>query len=365
MTRFAVGLALMAAVLASPAANAATVLNQENGHYYDAISMPDGIDWDDAKTDAESQTYTDPNGVAYQGHLATITTEGENNFVKAEFPDAVKDSGHWLGGYQAPEGPEPGGGWQWVTGEDFVYTNWASGEPNDGGLAENEDSLHFMNADGQWNDLPRATLQEGYVVEYVAVNSPPVADAGGPYEASTGGVQADIDPDTLNIKSGGRWVTAYLVADPEATAPVQLDGTNSVDPDGDAMSYAWTILDGETNEVATAQGAQPTVDLPVGAFTVTLIANDGASDSDPDSATITVTLLELAAIDPAAITLHGPAPGPAVSGERGRMQDEETLMVKFSRSGLTATLIPDELNLITVAGALSGQDTIRVIEQGK
>ena len=31
----------------------------------------------------------------------------------------------WLGGYQQHPTTEPGGGWAWVTGEPWVYTNWS------------------------------------------------------------------------------------------------------------------------------------------------------------------------------------------------------------------------------------------------
>lgn len=72
------------------------------------------------------------------GYLASITSEEENSFVFALVNDEKyfsffdEDGPHYgigigpfLGGYQ-PEGSiEPDGGWSWLSGEEWVYTNWA------------------------------------------------------------------------------------------------------------------------------------------------------------------------------------------------------------------------------------------------
>ena len=51
----------------------------------------------------------------------------------------------WLGGYDS----EKEGHWHWVTGEPFVYTNWRSRMPNNGGAGGNEDCMDWSNG---WND---------------------------------------------------------------------------------------------------------------------------------------------------------------------------------------------------------------------
>ena len=46
---------------------------------------------------------------------------------------------YWLGGFQdltSPNYSEPSGGWTWVTGEPWSYTNWFPGEPNNTGGGE-------------------------------------------------------------------------------------------------------------------------------------------------------------------------------------------------------------------------------------
>lgn len=65
-------------------------------------------------------------------------------------------------------------------------------------------------------------------------------------------------------------------------AEVILDGSGSNDPDGDPLTYSWT-WDGGSDS-----GVSPTVLLPLGTTTVTLVVNDGELDSDPDTVDITV-----------------------------------------------------------------------------
>ena len=166
----------------SAPAKAAPLLNPENSHYYEVVSG--SIDWYLAKQDAEERTYTDPQGVTYLGHLVTITSEQENQFITTNFDNAVKETGPWIGGFLE------GGVWQWITGEEFIYQKWALGEPNGEGK---EDGIHFNTDAGEWNDLLRGTSLRGYVVEYEAVNA-----------------DIDIDPDTLNLKSRGKHITAYI-----------------------------------------------------------------------------------------------------------------------------------------------------------
>lgn len=160
-------------------AAAAPVQYPANGNYYELILSTEGSlapSWFDASTAAASSTH-----LGVSGHLATITSAGENSFVFAlapSIPDSwteIKWAGAWLGG-KAPEG--------WLVGPEggsaFSYTNWNSGEPNNSGYA-------YMRIDdgvGTWYDdsdvlAPQGephTLQDpviGYFVEYeVAVPIP-------------------------------------------------------------------------------------------------------------------------------------------------------------------------------------------------
>ncbi|RMF10275.1 MAG: DUF5011 domain-containing protein, partial [Candidatus Neomarinimicrobiota bacterium] len=83
------------------------------------------------------------------------------------------------------------------------------------------------------------------------------------------------------------------------TQQVQLDGSGSSDPDGDALSYSWT--EGAT---PLASGAQPLLSLGVGVHTLTLTVDDGFGGSATDQVVITVN----GDVDPPVLTLTGPNP---------------------------------------------------------
>jgi hypothetical protein len=354
--RFRAVLAVVGLMTLSRTALAAPVLNPANGHYYDAVTS--NINWYNASAQAEAMWFTDAEGNVYRGHLATVTSREENEFIRATFSYAARSSGYWLGGYQVAEKDSPSDGWQWVTGEPFTYANWAPKEPNDAAGAE--DGIHLTNGDGQWNDLMRTSRVLGYVVEYEMENSAPVADAGGPYELMENGVFVEVEPTTLNTRSKGRWVTAYLTPVPELLVEVLLDGSNSGDPDGDGLAYFWTILSSSGECVATLDGQQPTVELAAGIYLVELIVSDGLLESEPAHSSVTIEPLDLTFVDPSSVTLCGPAADLPAYGELADMVTADTLMIKFSRSALIETLFRGNENVVCVGGALRGEAVIDV-----
>ena len=103
-----------------------------NDHWY-ALQLVDRT-WDEASQDAAN----------LGAHLATLTTQAENDWVFAEVanaPDAWNQQfGPWIGGFQnttSPDYSEPGGGWEWVTGEPWAFTNWQPNDPSNTGGAQN------------------------------------------------------------------------------------------------------------------------------------------------------------------------------------------------------------------------------------
>lgn len=138
------------------------VLNPSNGHYYRRVPGV-GITWQDAKLAAEQSSFQ-----GRQGHLATLTDQQENDFVYA-LGDV---NNYWVGGFQdttAPGYSEPAGGWRWITGEPWVYSNWLVGEPNNTGAFGAEDFLELLQSTGfgsTWNDVHPSEHPRGYVIEF-------------------------------------------------------------------------------------------------------------------------------------------------------------------------------------------------------
>jgi hypothetical protein len=99
-------------------------------------------------------------------------------------------------------------------------------------------------------------LGEEFVKAVGAPNQPPVADAG---------------PDQTDVAVGS-----------DCLASVVLNGSASHDEDGDTLTYKWTW--GEES----ATGVNPTIQLPLGTTTITLVVNDGIVNSEPAYVDITV-----------------------------------------------------------------------------
>jgi hypothetical protein len=82
---------------------------------------------------------------------------------------------------------------------------------------------------------------------------------------------------------------------------VILDGSASADPDGDDLSFSWSLLsvpEGSLAEIASPAAAETTfIADVVGAYIANLVVNDGSVDSEPAMVTITAVLPEEAATE--------------------------------------------------------------------
>jgi hypothetical protein len=108
--------------------------------------------WEQADADARERG----------GHLAVITSQAEHNEMLAAIgnPGPVAGS-RWLGASDAARE----GTWTWVTGESFVYSHWAGGEPNNAGDEDFVSLIRTGGSAGRWNDLPFWSVQGGYILE--------------------------------------------------------------------------------------------------------------------------------------------------------------------------------------------------------
>jgi len=114
------------------------------GRAYKAFDI--GMTWHEAKAYCES----------IRGHLTTITSQAEQDFIEGLIENQTKNI-YWLGG--TDEVHE--GYWEWVTGEPFEYSNWASWEPDNGGGVQHYLHLYrvpylydqWSGTVGKWSDI--------------------------------------------------------------------------------------------------------------------------------------------------------------------------------------------------------------------
>ena len=113
-------------------------IEEFNGHYYKVFN--DGMNWKDAKKTCEDMG----------GHLVTITSIIEQEVVKNLIVSDNTKSFYWIGGIRVDDK-----NFEWITGENFSYSNWANGEPSNAGGIENVIVIYkYKGTSGFWNDLP-------------------------------------------------------------------------------------------------------------------------------------------------------------------------------------------------------------------
>jgi len=151
-----------------------------NGHCYEAVLAD--LSFTDAQVACEVRG----------GHLATITSAEENDFIKGLFEDDSSffyvdtygaEYGPWIGGFQPPDSSEPAGNWQWVTEESWSYADWAPGQPDDANAGQ--DRLRYWRQSGTgilgWDDSELnnpSHHRRGYIFE---------SEQGQPVQTSTWG----------------------------------------------------------------------------------------------------------------------------------------------------------------------------------
>lgn len=142
------------------------------GRPYIAVLSWEGH-WDRAKAEAERAG----------GHLVTISSAAENEFAYSlfkdddRFIDKMPDGqlrGPFIGLFQKPNSREPGGGWEWVTGEPVQRTFWLTYQPNNFSGQQNYAAFHSYGGKNReirdnrvitWDDVDRVVGVRGFIME--------------------------------------------------------------------------------------------------------------------------------------------------------------------------------------------------------
>ncbi len=133
-----------------------------SGHYYKV--------YEKAYTWTEAKAYCKSLG----GHLMTITSPEEQDFTR--YLPLKGGTNYWLGGTDEKEE----GVWRWITGENWSYTAWSSGQPDNyqqiSGVEEDYLQL-YVDWDYGWNDsanVQDSSKEIGFICEWenLSVSAP-------------------------------------------------------------------------------------------------------------------------------------------------------------------------------------------------
>ena len=102
--------------------------------------------------------------VAHSGHLVTITSAAESQFIEANYHN---EPAPWPPKWIGMSDRTSEGNWVWVSGEPYVFTHWAESQPDDAGSAGEDcgELFDLSELRGIWNDAP-CDLSRTAVVEF-------------------------------------------------------------------------------------------------------------------------------------------------------------------------------------------------------
>ena len=145
-------------------------------------------------SNAGTWTQAQAQAVTLGGNLVTVNDAAENQFLVNTFGGTER---LWIG--LTDEVTE--GTFKWANGEAVTYTNWASGEPNDGG--GNEDYAEFnLGGAGKWNDLANSEFLLRGIIEIANPSNDTII-------GSTGNdtINGGIGQDTADYSAIGQAIT--------------------------------------------------------------------------------------------------------------------------------------------------------------
>jgi len=242
-----------------------------------------------------------------------------------------------------PPSANAGGPYSGVVGSVISFDGTASSDADgtivsytwdfgDGGVASGLSPTHSYSVDGNFTVTLTATDNDGLTgidattaaINPAGGNTPPVAQANGPYSGTEG-------------------------------SAVQFSSAGSLDPDGSIVSYAWSFGDGNTS--ATANPAHTYV--AAGTYNVSLTVTDNAGDSTSDTTAATIEAIVVNA--PPTADANGPyagSVGDTIVFDGSASRDSDGTIVRYDWDFGDGTMAADAGPAPTHAYAAAGQFTV-------
>jgi PKD repeat protein len=255
-------------------------LRTENNSAYDTarvqVSNDDGATWKDVYVTASStaeMTTVSLDLSVYDGQVVRLrfsfdTVDSVNNLFEGWVVDDVALTGVTGLPNQTPNA-NAGGPYSGFRNQPVAFNGGASSDP-DGNLL----TYAWSFGDGATGTGPRPA--HIYAASGIYTVTLVVSDGLASSAPANGTVTITNRAPTAN--PGGPYQTLFK------NQPLAFDGTRSFDPDGSPLTYRWSFGDG-----ASGSGPTPTHAYTIaGELTVTLVVNDGESDSAPAAVTVQV-----------------------------------------------------------------------------
>ncbi len=228
-----------------------------NGHSYQLTTG--AMTWEEAEAEA----------VAHGGHLASVNSSAENQWLFDNFAN----SEIWIGFNDRQQE----GLWVWTDSSPITYTNWADGEPSNDGT-EGEDVAHIFGVDnssfiaGTWNDWQGSNHQLYGIIEYPSLFAPVIITNGGNSTAF------------VSVAENDRYVTTVRAMDADAD-----NVTYAITGGADQDIFTINIKTGELQFVSA-----PNYEIPVDAnvdniYVLEATASDGKGGVDTQTIAVTIT----------------------------------------------------------------------------
>jgi CSLREA domain-containing protein len=223
----------------------------------------------------------------------------------------------------------------------------------------------------QWLLSSKPPGSAAQLTNALAVNSGLVVDVVGTYiaELVVNNGEADSSSDSVAITVIDSNTLPVADAGPDQDGLVDgiiiLDGSGSLDADGDALTYSWLLLSAPSGSVAAISDASvvsPTITVDLkGEYELELTVNDGAEDSLSDTMIISIGNTAPLA-DAGADQLVGPGDTATLDGSGSTDADGDALTYSWAVTGQPAgsiatlsemnavmpTLLIDELGTYTI-----------------